>query len=127
MSRAGICLLSASLLLLPACNAGDKAMVDLGNADDYQEFLKEREQAKAPQIFKAEPLNVTATGKVRAQPDIAVITATIKAENKNESQAFNDMSEIVNAVQNALADRNIETGFTRVNSCLLYTSPSPRD
>ena len=102
--------------MLCACSANDRASVDLGDVEEYKKFLEKQDEIDAPDPFNAEPLSVNAVGKVRAQPDIAVITATIRAEHKNESQAFNDMSEIVNAVQDSLATQDVETGFTRVNS-----------
>ena len=103
-------------LMLCACSANDRASVNLGDVEEYKKFLEKQDEIDAPDPFNAEPLSVNAVGKVRAQPDIAVITATIRAEHKNESQAFNDMSEIVNAVQDSLATQDVETGFTRVNS-----------
>ncbi len=106
---------SAATMLLLGCGA-KTVSVDMGDVDDYRAFLDARESAEAPEPFKAEPLHVEAKGKVRAAPDIAVITATITSDHKNESAAFNGMSEKVNSVQSALAGRNIDTGFTSVRS-----------
>lgn len=109
-------LLLCTALLLTACAPGGPVMVDLGDIDDYRDFLEERDEEEAPEVFKPEPLYVSATGKVRAEPDIAVITATISAKDKNESRAVDDMSKIINAVQAALEGQALETGFTGVNS-----------
>lgn len=103
-------------LILCACAPQKNVMVDLGDVDDYRDFLEDRADEEAPEPFKPEPLYVSAIGKVRAQPDIAVITAAISAENKNESAAMDEMSKIVNAVQDALSGQEIETGFTGINS-----------
>ena len=115
MNKRAFC---AALILsgFTACAPQKNVMVDFGDVEDYQDFLEERDENEAPEPFKPEPLYVSATGKVRAQPDIAVITATISAEDKNESRAVDEMSKIVNAVQDALSGREIETGFTGVSS-----------
>lgn len=105
-----------SALLLTACSANKKADVDFGTVDDYQDFLVERAEKDAPIPFNAEPLQISAIGKVRAQPDIAVITAMIQAKNKNESEAMNETSKIINAIQDRLSDKQAETGFTGVIS-----------
>ena len=113
----------AALAMIAALFAGctaqtdtDFVLLDLGDVDDYQDFLEERGDIKDPEPFEPEPLFVSAIGKVQAKPDIAVITATISAEDKNESRAVNEMGQIINAVQNALKGRNVETGFTAINS-----------
>jgi len=113
----------ASVLLMGACLVAcvnpiqsDRVTLDLGDVEDYAEFLEDRGDVVKPVPFKPEPLFVSAIGKVQAQPDIAVITARITAEDKNESRAVNDMGEIINAVQTALAGRKIETGFTGIHS-----------
>ena len=104
-------------LLMAGCTAQtDRIELALGDAEDYYDFLEERDDEEKPVPFKPEPLTVSATGKVEAKPDIAVITASIVAEDKNESRAVNEMGQIINAVQTALKGRQIETGFTGINS-----------
>lgn len=108
-----------TLSALAACNAQSDAnsvRLDLGDIEDYQDFLEDRGDVILPVPFKPEPLFVSAIGKVQAQPDIAVITAKITAEDKNESRAIHEMGEIINAIQTALQNRQIETGFTAINS-----------
>ncbi len=100
---------------LAACSPNQPS-IDLGDLEDYADFLEDQGDIMPPIPFKAEPLSVTATGKVRATPDIAVITATISAEDVNESKAVNAMSEIINAVQSSLSAQDVETGFTGINS-----------
>lgn len=115
------CLKTGSVLAIMIVMAGcvpqnDALRVDLGDVDDYTDWLQARDAAEAPTPFTPEPLVVSAEGKVRAQPDIAVVTATITATDKNDSQAVDRMSGIINAAQAALANRNVETGFTSVTS-----------
>ncbi|MEP1231721.1 MAG: SIMPL domain-containing protein [Litorimonas sp.] len=105
--------------LFAACspqNGTDQVTLDLGDIEDYYDFLEERGDIVEPVPFEPEPLFVSAVGKVQAKPDIAVITAKISAEDKNESRAVDEMGQIINAVQTALAGRDIETGFTAINS-----------
>lgn len=113
LAAAAFCLCSA---VLTACAPSDEMRVDIGELEDYMDFLVERDGEEAPVPFKAEPLYVSATGKVKAVPDIAVITAVISGEDENESLAVNTMSETINALQDALRDQSAETGFTAVTS-----------
>ena len=104
-------------LWLTGCYAGQQEpRIALGDLEDYKAFLEDRGDDHPPEPFEPEPLLVSAIGKVQAKPDIAVITATISAEDKNESRAVNEMGQIINAVQNALQGRNVETGFTAITS-----------
>jgi len=107
---------AAMLIACSPQSQTDGVTLDLGDVEDYADFLEARGDVVEPKPFKPEPLRVSAIGKVQAQPDIAVITATITAEDKNESRAVNAMGEIINQVQTALAGRKIETGFTAINS-----------
>lgn len=112
-------LLLGTVLLLAGCTAQSQSkqvVLDLGDFEDYMYFMEDQGEVVDPVPFKAEPLVVSAVGKVQAQPDIAVITATITAKDKNESKAVAEMGDIINAVQTALSGRNIETGFTAITS-----------
>lgn len=108
--------------LLAACQpVQDKRIfIDLGDAEDYADWLEYEHGDEQPKPFKADPLVVTGQGKVKAIPDIAVITARISSKNKNESVAFGAVSEVVNAVQNTLDGRSAETGFTALSSSPEY-------
>lgn len=110
-----------SVLSLIACQPvasqkDDRLYIDLGDAEDYAYWLEEERDEEPPIPFDAEPLVVTGKGKVKAVPDIAVITADIISKNTNESVAFNEVSETVNAIQAAIKDYGVETGFTTVKS-----------
>ncbi len=105
-----------AFLALCGCSQPSGPSIDLGDMEDYLAFMETRGEDQKFEPFKAEPLIIQAEGKVRAEPDIAVITATIMGEDKNESKAFNAMSEKVNAVQAVLAADKVETGFTSVTS-----------
>lgn len=116
MGRALYSAIFAALFVTACTGKSDRVWLDLGDAEDYQAFLTARGDDEKPEPFTPEPLFVSATGKVQAKPDIAVITATITAVDKNESRAVNEMGQIINAVQTTLKDRKIEVGFTGVNS-----------
>lgn len=90
--------------------------IDLGDLGDYSEWLIESGKEVGPIPFEADPLVVSAEGTVRAVPDIAVIVATLKADDANESRAVDMVSGTINAVQSALSDRTVETGFTALRS-----------
>lgn len=105
-----------SALLLVSCSGGDDLKLDLGDIDAYKFYLSDKKLEKAPLPFEAEPLQVTATGKVRAQPDLAVITARVSGTDKNESQAVDDMSVQINKIQTALIGKDVELGFTSIRS-----------
>lgn len=116
-----VTLTALALVLMPlgACTKQaepERIAIDLGEAEDYRDFLEERGDVVAPVPFEPEPLFVNAIGKVQATPDLAVITAFITAKNKNESRAVDEMGGIINAVQEALKGQEIETGFTAINS-----------
>ncbi len=108
--------LLATLCLSACAPASQAPEIALGDLEDYADFLDELGETPEPEPFEAEPLVVTATGEVRAKPDIAVITATIRAEDENESAAVDAMGDTINAVQAALEGFAVETGFTGVRS-----------
>jgi uncharacterized protein YggE len=114
--------LSLAVLLCVACQPvqDDRVYIDIGDAEDYMDWLEYEREEEAPVPFKAEPLAVTGKGQVRATPDIAVITARISAEHKNESAAFNEVSETINRIQESLIGRSAETGFTALRSTPQY-------
>ncbi len=113
-------LLLGAAILLAGCTAQtptEQVVLDMGDLEDYMYFMEDRdEEIREPVPFKAEPLFVSAIGKVQAQPDIAVITARISATDKNESKATEEMGGIINAVQASLSGLEIETGFTAIVS-----------
>ncbi len=113
---------SLAALLCVACQPtqDDRVYVDIGDAEDYMDWLQYDREDEEPIPFKAEPLAVTGKGEVRATPDIAVITARISSENKNESAAFNEVSETINNIQEVLVGRSAETGFTALRSTPQY-------
>lgn len=84
----------------------------------YNIWVNSQKNKAADEGFDAIPLSVNATGKVKAVPDIAVITARVSAKDLNESKAMNEVSETINAVQLALKDSDVETGFTAMNSAV---------
>ena len=86
----------------------------------FEAFIETYQSEDDPEPFTAEPLLVTGEGLVRAAPDVAVITATLSAEDRNESRAVDGVSEAINAVQSALAGYDVEVGFTAVSTSPEY-------
>ena len=117
MSRAALLLFGLALPVLAACQpASEPVRIDLGDAESYARWLEETKQEDAPDPFAADPLDVSAVGEVRAEPDIAVITALVSAEDPNESRALEAVSAQVNAVQAVLSGFDAQTGFTAIGS-----------
>jgi uncharacterized protein YggE len=114
--------LSLAALFFVACQPAqdDRVYIDIGDAEDYMDWLQYDRDDEEPVPFKADPLAVTGKGQVRATPDIAVITARISSESKNESEAFNEVSETINNIQEVLVGRSAETGFTALRSTPQY-------
>lgn len=108
----------AALLLLGGCTvAQDSApRLDLGEAEDYAEWLEEQGETPVPLPFSGDPIDVSATGEVRAEPDVAVITATLASEDRVESRALDAVAVQINAVQEALQAYDAQTGFTAIGS-----------
>jgi uncharacterized protein YggE len=108
--------LLGAVVLVACAPAKSDIQIDLGDVDDYAAWLIASGQEVEPIPFEADPLIVSADGIVRAVPDIAVIVATLKADDANESRAVDTVSGTINAVQAALSDRIVETGFTALRS-----------
>lgn len=107
--------------LLASCTPADKDLrLDVGDVADYTDWLIERGEDVDPIPFTADPLVVEADGIVRATPDIAVIVATLANEDINEARAVDAVSQTLNAVQLALRDHTVETGFTALSSKAQY-------
>ncbi len=117
MNRAWLLAPLLTVALLAACHpASEPVRIELGDAQSYAEWLKQTGQEEEPVPFSADPLDVSATGEVRAEPDVAVITALVSAEDPNESRALQGVSGQVNAVQDVLSGFDAQTGFTAIGS-----------
>lgn len=107
---------------LAGCSAQDSRHVPRTmtqqDLNAYNAWVMQQKKKTSDDAFDANPLRVNAMGKVKAIPDIAVITARISAKNLNESKALNEVSETINAVQLALKDSDVETGFTAISSAV---------
>ena len=103
-------------LILAGCSGKEELKLDLGEIDAYKTYLAANEQEIDNPPFEAEPLSVSAVGKIRAQPDLAVITARISHIDKNESRAVDNVAAQINALQSAFEGKDIELGFTAIRS-----------
>ena len=117
MNRAWLLAPLLTVALLAACQpASEPVRIELGDAQSYAEWLKQTGQEEEPVPFAADPLDVSATGEVRAEPDVAVITALVSSEDPNESRALQGVSAQINAVQDVLSGFDAQTGFTAIGS-----------
>lgn len=104
---------------LAACQPAAKPEgISYQDLQAYNTWVATQKAKDAGDGFKAKPLSVSATGKIQAVPDIAVITARISAEHINESRAVNRVSKTINSIQSALKDKDAETGFTAIASAV---------
>ena len=122
MSKLSTTLITLSLLApLSACQQAkgpDNAtiIVDYDDYEDYEEWIKERAEDAKAQPFKPALLEVTGTGTVKAAPDIAVITGTIKATGDFDHSVVNETAIITNKIQEIIAGQDVRLSFTRINA-----------
>ncbi|MGB0908351.1 MAG: SIMPL domain-containing protein [Maricaulaceae bacterium] len=101
---------------LTACQAKTEvAPLNHNDVQAYNSWLAKQDMPEH-EGFDAKALGVSAAGKVKAVPDIAVITAQIKAKDLNESKAFNQVSESVTAIDAALRGQAVEINFLGIGS-----------
>ena len=98
----------------------DQISIDWGHFEDYVYFLEEEGEIEPPEPFKAQPLEVRAFAEVRALPDIAVITASLTAKDKDESFTINDIAKRVNKVQTAIARFDVDVSVTDTKTVRKY-------
>ena len=117
-SRAAYAAVSLAIVSsLAACQpSAEPKAISYQDLQAYNAWVQSQKDKDAKAGFKAKPLSVSATGKVQAVPDVAVITARISAEHLNESRALSRVAQTVNAVQTALKDKDATAGFTAINS-----------
>ena len=99
----------------------DQISIDWGHLEDYVYFLEEEGKIEPPEPFKAQPLEVRAFAEVRALPDIAVITASLTAKDKDESFTINDIAKRVNKVQTAIARFDVDVSVTDTKTVRKYS------
>lgn len=122
MSKLTATLIALSLLApLSACQQAkgpDNAtiIVDYDDYEDYEYWKKERAEDAKAQPFKPALLEVTGTGTVKATPDIAVITGTIKATGDYDHRVVDETAIITNKIQEIIAGQDVRLSFTRINA-----------
>ena len=119
MSKLLITILAgAALLPLAACQrpASYDAQIIVGFDDyeDYEDWKKDREDNAVNVPFKPAILQVYGIGKVKAAPDVAVITGTIKVEADAEYKAVDKAAAVTQAMQKSITGKDIRLSFTRV-------------
>lgn len=66
--------------------------------------------------MRIEPADAAAKGRVRAIPDIAVITGTITTEADQDDTAIDEAAIIINAVQEAVNSQSVDLNFTQIRT-----------
>ena len=120
MSKLSTTLIALSLLApLGACQQAKDPInamivVEYDDYEDYEEWKKERKEDAMAQPFKPALLEVSGTGTVKAAPDIAVITGTIKATGDFDHIVVNETAVITNKIQEIIAGQDVRLSFTRI-------------
>lgn len=112
-------LLAGLIAPLSACQKKASApeaqiVVEYSDYEDYEYWKKEREEEATEQPFKPALLQVSGTGKVKAAPDVAVITGTIKATDDFDHRVVDQTAIVMNKVQDIIAGQDIRLSFTRI-------------
>ena len=113
----------AMALLIAGCDAGqarsDVATVRPMTHQDVREhnnWANRKNREAKPKPFEGRPLSVSGTGRVKATPDIAVITGLIKSRALADDVAVNDAANIINRVQDALTGLDAQMNFTGIGA-----------
>jgi len=127
-----VCLL-ASACSLPQTHTEPQLTEDDFSPIDYQKmqafnlWLEEQKKLEPTNAFKAAPMSVTGKGRVRAVPDIAVISGVILTKAAQDDRAIDEAADIINAVQAAVKSKDVELNFTQIhtvekrdNECLAH-------
>jgi len=105
----------AALTLLSACTARESAPISAQEIADYNRWLAAQSQPDDEDTFEPIAISISGTGRVKAVPDIAIISGRITKEAKFDYQAIDEIAKITNAVQSAIADQNVELNFTSIS------------
>jgi len=125
-------------LLFAACSAPqaeqtaeDISPIDYHKMQAFNVWLEEQKKGEPSKAFKAKPVQVTGKGRVRATPDIAVVTGFITTEADQDDTAMHEVAKIINAVQAAVKIKDVELNFTQIqtvekrdNDCLVRNQKS---
>ena len=99
-----------------ATQADDISPIDGQKLRAFNTWLDEQKTDEDDKGFEAKPMRVSGIGRVRAKPDIAVISAVIEAEADRDDIAMDDIAKIINAVQTSLEAQDVELNFTQVQT-----------
>jgi len=112
-----------SCAVLAACTApetqlteDDISPIDYNKMAAFNLWLEEQKKGEPSNAFKAKPMQVTGKGRVRAVPDIAVITGTITTEADQDDTAIDEAAIIINAVQEAVKGQSVDLNFTQIRT-----------
>ncbi len=105
----------AALAILGACAPREKSPINAQDMADYNRWLAAQNDAEDADAFVPIAISVSATGRVKAVPDIAIISGTITKEADFDHQATDKIAKITNAVQDAISEQNIELNFTDIS------------
>jgi len=88
-------------------------------AKDWIAFHEwQKQQVEEPEIppFEPIPLEVTGIGKVKAVPDIAVVTGQIQTLSGIDHQAYDEAAKIMNRVQASIGNADVKLSFTDIST-----------
>jgi len=110
-------------LVLAGCSASEKQLtaddispIDYNKMAAFNLWLEEQKKDEPSNAFKPKPMQVTGKGRVRAVPDIAVITGTITTEADQDDTAIDEAAIIINAVQEAVKGQSVDLNFTQIRT-----------
>lgn len=125
MNKLGFISLCVAVLCLPltACEApqthlteDDISPIDYNKMAAFNTWLEEQKKGEPSNAFKAKPMQVAGKGRVRAIPDIAVITGLIMTEADQDDTAIDEAAIIINAVQETVKTQDVELNFTQIRT-----------
>ena len=79
-------------------------------------WVRRQSSQYRPEPFTALPIEVKGIGRVKAVPNIAVITGEIKAKAQADDEAVDKAAKIINAVQEALKDQQAHLNFIQISA-----------
>ena len=108
---------------LAACNGPhasldeeDISPIDQQKMAAFNAWLAEQKSEEPMNAFKPRPMSVSGVGRVKAAPDIAVITGTIKTKADQDDVAIDEAADIINAVQTAVKGQDVDFSFTQIRT-----------
>ena len=82
----------------------------------HNNWVQSQSHKRKPEPFEAYPIEVKGVGRVKAVPNIAVITGVIKTKAQADDEAVDKAAKIINAVQRALNDQKAGLNFTQISA-----------